>query len=280
VPRSILPNRSRRILGVDFSGGVDAGRNIWIAEAIQDLRDHRRPLKITSLLPAIDLPRSGAMPALAIPALARHILHDPTILAGCDFPFSLPAALMRAATWEDFIRTFPARFADHEAYRSACRAEADGRELKRRTDQIANTPFCSYNLRLYRQAWWGMAALLSPLVTSGQITVVPQMPITTPKPVLIEICPASSLQHLRFRPAYKGAAAAHRLARRNILDCLIGHKLLEPPSPTLTELLLNNSGGDALDAVIAAITASRADLNAETDPVDRQEGRVYFEMQP
>lgn len=280
MPRSALPNRNRRILGIDFSGGTDAGRNIWIAEAIQDLRDRRRPLKIESCLPAIDLPRSGAMPALAVPALARHILRDPTTLAGCDFPFSLPTALMRTATWEDFIRVFPARFADHEVYRSACRSEAEGRELKRRTDQVANTPFCSYNLRLYRQAWWGMAALLSPLVTSGQISVAPQMPVADAKPILIEICPASSLQHLRFRPAYKGGAPAHRLARRNILDCLIGHKLLEPPSAALTDLLLNNSGGDALDAVIAAIAASRADLDAETDPVDRLEGRAYFEMLP
>jgi len=280
LPRSVLPNRSRRILGIDFSGGVDAGRNIWIAEAIQDLRDRRRPLKIEACLPAIDLPRSGAMPALAIPALARHILRDPTTLAGCDFPFSLPAALMRATSWEDFIRAFPVRFADHEAYRSACRAEADGRELKRRTDQVANTPFCSYNLRLYRQAWWGMAVLLSPLVAGDQITVAPQMPVADAKPVLIEICPASSLQHLRFRPAYKGGAPTHRLARRNILDCLIGHKLLEPPSPALTDLLLDNSGGDALDAVLAAIAASHADLNAESDPVDRLEGRVYFEMLP
>jgi hypothetical protein len=272
------PNRNRRILGIDFSGGADAGRNIWIAEAFQDLRDQRRPLKIETCLPAIALPRSGAMPALAIPALARHILRDPMTLAGCDFPFGLPATLMHAATWEDFIRAFPARFSDHEAYRSACRQEAEGRELKRRTDQIANTPFCSYNLRLYRQAWWGMAALLSPLVAGDQIAVVPQMPPAAAKPILIEVCPASCLQHLRFRPAYKGGAPAHRLARRNILDCLIGHKLLEPPAADLTELLLDNSGGDALDAVIAAIAASRADLNAVPDAVDRLEGRVYFEM--
>lgn len=279
-PSRTLSNRNRRILGIDFSGGADAGRNIWIAEAFQDLRDRRRPLKIETCLPAIDLPRSGAMPALAIPALARHILRDPTTLAGCDFPFSLPTALMHAATWEDFIRAFPARFTDHEAYRSACRQEAEGRELKRRTDQVANTPFCSYNLRLYRQAWWGMAALLSPLVAGGQIIVAPQMPITDAKPVLIEICPASSLQHLRFRPAYKGGAPAHRLARRNILDCLIGHKLLEPPATALTERLLDNSGGDALDAVLAAIAASRADLSAAVDPVDQLEGKVYFEMLP
>ncbi|HVI87811.1 MAG TPA: hypothetical protein VM659_05885 [Dongiaceae bacterium] len=275
---SPLPNRSRRILGIDFSGAADAGRNIWIAEALQDLRDRRRPLKIAACLPAIDLPRSGAMPALAIPALARHILRDPSTVAGCDFPFSLPATLMQAASWEEFIHAFPVRFADPEAYRSACRQAAEGRELKRRTDQTANTPFCSYNLRLYRQAWWGMAALLSPLVTGGQITVAPQMPITDPKPVLIEICPASSLQHLRFRPAYKGGAPAHRLARRNILDCLIGHKLLEPPSPALATLLLDNSGGDALDAVIAAIAAAHADLSAPAEPIDRLEGGVYFEL--
>lgn len=274
---ALLPHQ-RRILGIDFSGASDAGRNIWVAEATLDLRDRLRPLQIEACLPAIALPRSGSMPALAIPALARHILREKATIAGCDFPFSLPAALMNAATWEDFITAFPARFADPEAYRAICRDRAEGRELKRRTDQTASTPFCSYNLRLYRQAWWGMATLLNPLIVSGDAAVAPQLPLAGAKPILIEICPASSLQHLRCRPAYKGNASAHRQARQTILDCLIDHKLLVPPVPVIAQTLLDNSGGDALDAVIAAIATARADLAAPVDDVDRLEGRVYFEM--
>lgn len=275
--RALSPNQ-RRILGIDFSGASDAGWNIWIAEAVQDSREGDRPLRIDRCLPAIDLPQSGSMPSLAIPALARHILREPATIAGCDFPFSLPAELMEAESWQDFILAFPARFADHEAYRADCRALAEGRELKRRTDQTANTPFSSYNLRLYRQAWWGMAKLLSPMIAAGAVSVLPQMPLVDAKPILIEICPASSLQQLRCRPAYKGKAPAHRQARQTILDCLIGHRLLEPPSASLTRSLLENSGGDALDAVIAALAAARADLSAAVDSRDRLEGRVYFEL--
>jgi len=278
LPRRALSLNHRRILGVDFSGGSDAGRNIWIAEAVQDVHDRHRPLKIDTCLPAIDLPRSGSMPSLAIPALARHILREPSTIAGCDFPFSLPAELMGAARWEDFIAAFPARFADHEAYRADCRAQAQGREIKRRTDQTARTPFCSYNLRIYRQAWWGMAKFLSPLIAAGEIVVAPQMPVTDQKPILIEICPASSLQHLRCRPVYKGKAPAHRQARQTILDCLIGHRLLEVPTAALTRLLLDNTGGDALDAVIAAAATAHADLADTGDPHDRLEGRVFFEL--
>lgn len=278
MARRPLAANQRRILGIDFSGGSDAGRNIWIAEAVQDPRERDKPLKIETCLPAIDLARSGSMPSLAIPALARYILAAPNTIAGCDFPFSLPAALMAAATWQEFIAAFPLRFADHEAYRKLCRQQAEGRELKRRADEIAKTPFCSYNLRLYRQAWWGMAKLLHPLVTAGQATVLPQMPVVGLKPILIEICPASSLQHLRCRPAYKGRASAHRQARQEIIDLLVGHRLLAAPSAPLAAVLLDNSGGDALDAVIAAIATARADLTASPAPQERLEGRVYFEL--
>jgi len=272
-----LPAR-RRILGVDFSGGADAGRNIWIAEAHQDLRDRDQPLVIESCQPALSLPRSGAAPALAIPALAAHIVRDPTTIAGCDFPFSLPAELMQTPSWEAFIRAFPARFGDAEAYRATCQRLAEGRELKRRTDKTASTPFCSYNLRLYRQAWWGMAQLLNPLIASDQAIVAPQMTLVSGKPVLIEICPASSLQYLRCRPAYKGRAASHREARQMILATLVDRGFLAAPKPALRELLLDNSGGDALDAVIATVAAAQANLGTETDALDRLEGLVYFEL--
>ena len=269
---------TRRILGIDFSGAVDAGRRIWIAEARHDIRAPDQPLRIDACLPASDLPDSGTDPERAIAALARHITLDRSTIAGCDFPFGLPQSLVDALTWEEFIAQFPLRFPHHESYREDNRLRTQKIELKRHTDRVAGTPFNSYNLRLYRQAWWGMARLLYPLVTSGQAMVAPQMPVVGLKPIVIEVCAACSLKHLNCYPPYKGREKPHRKARQRILDCLIDLRLLEAPVPRLRRQLLDNTGGDALDAVIGAIAAAHADLAAPVDAAYRLEGRVFFEF--
>jgi hypothetical protein len=269
---------SRRILGIDFSGAVDAGRKIWVAEARQDVRSPEQPLKIDSCLPATDLPNSGKGPEIAIAALARYITLDPSTVAGCDFPFGLPEALVDALTWEEFIAQFPLRFPHHDSYRDDNRQRTQLLEIKRYTDRVAGTPFNSYNLRLYRQAWWGMARLLHPLVTASAATVAPQMPIVGLKPTIIEVCAACSLKHLSCYPAYKGREKLHRKARQRILDCLIDLNLLKSPTPALRRLLLDNAGGDALDAVIGAVATAHADLTAPVDQLYRLEGRVFFEV--
>lgn len=278
VKKPVIQGGPRRILGIDFSGATDAGRKIWIAEAQFDPAEPCQALKIATCFPAIDLPQSGLAPALAIAALADYVTLDPTTIAGCDFPFSLPAELLDATTWQDFIRDFPLRFFDHESYRNDNRQRTNKIEIKRLTDRHAGTPFNSYNLRLYRQAWWGMARLLHPLVLTRRAIVLPQMRSKKSKPILIEVCAACSLKYLDCYPAYKGREKLHRLARQRILDCLIETRLLQAPQRSLRQLLLDNTGGDALDAVIGAIATARADLASPTDPVHRLEGRVFFEL--
>jgi hypothetical protein len=269
---------TRRILGIDFSGARDAGQKIWIAAAQVDPAAPGEPLKISACFPAITLPQSGKTPDLAIPALATYITGDPTTIAGCDFPFSLPAELVDAASWQAFIAGFPRRFPDHESYRTDNRQRTKMLEIKRQTDRVAGTPFNSYNLRLYRQAWWGMAHLLYPLVIKKHASIAPQMRLNRRKPILIEVCAACSLKHLDCYPSYKGSTANHRAARRRILDCLISEELLLPPSRKMRRLLIDNTGGDALDAVIGAIATARAKLTTASDSIQRLEGRVYFEM--
>ncbi len=46
----------------------------------------------------------------------------------------------------------------------------------------------------------------------------------------------------------------------------------------MRSILLDNEGGDALDAAIGAIATARADLATEADHYQRLEGRVYFEI--
>ena len=71
-------------------------------------------------------------------------------------------------------------------------------------------------------------------------------------------CPASLLKAENLYPSYKGPSAEAAGARGSILKGLISRNLMQRPAPALRGILLENKGGDALDAVIAAIIAIRA----------------------
>lgn len=264
-----------RIVGVDFSGASDAGRKIWVAEG---KLNGNGALELLSCIAAIDLPGGGKAPGDAVPALARHIAGLGTARVGCDFPFSLPRDLVKARSWRSFALRYAAEYADADTFRRLMRAQQNGAEHKRATDRIAKTPFNSYNLRLYRQTWWGISGVLRPLIAARKAIVRPQQTFIPGKPVLMEVCAACTLKSIGLYPSYKGGEARHRRARQRILDGLIERGALAAPSRRLRALLLDNDGGDALDAVIGAIAAGRADLAAEADAFQRLEGRVYYEI--
>lgn len=264
-----------RVLGVDFSGASDAGRKIWIAEGrVTD----SGAFELTHCIPAIDLPGSGKAPAEAVPALARHIAGLGEARVGCDFPFGLPRALLTTRTWKSFALRYAAEFADADTFRSIMRARHNASEHKRMTDRTAKTPFNSYNLRLYRQTWWGITGVLNPLVRAGRAIVRPQQNLAAGKPTLIEVCAACTLKSIDLYPSYKGKEPKHRQARKRILDHFIDRGVLAAPVRRMRQLLLDNEGGDALDAVIGAVATARADLTTDPDAHQRLEGRVYFEI--
>lgn len=268
--------RPRRVIGVDFSGASDAGRKIWIAEA-QRQRGNR--LKLIDLRPAAELPGGGRDPRTAIAALATHIVEEPDTIAGFDFPFTLPLPVIDRPSWDAFLADFAARFPNPETFRNWALRRAGGRELRRAADRAAKTPFNSYNLRIYRQTWWGIAHVLGPLVAAGQAIVRPYHPMPSkPRPILIEACPASSLKSIGFYPAYKGRAGAHRLERKAVLKRLVAIGALERPTRAIERRILDNSGGDALDAVIAAIATAHSNVEAEIVPDQRIEGAIYFAL--
>src|SRR5215510_1408149 len=179
------PALGTRILGVDFSGASDAGRKIWIAEGRQDVNG---AFELLTCVAAIDLPGGGKAPAEAVSALARHVAALGEARVGCDFPFSLPRDLVGARTWRSFAIRYAADFADADTFRSLMRTRHNAAEHKRMTDRIAKTPFNSYNLRLYRQTWWGISGLLYPLIARRAATVRPQQKLASGKPALIEAC--------------------------------------------------------------------------------------------
>ncbi len=266
--------RRSRLVGVDFSGARDAGDRIWLAVAT---RDGGR-VALDSCRPARTLAGGGKDRDAALAALAEFLSRERRAVAGLDFPFGLPAGLVAEARWEDFLRAFPERYPDAESFRAACMRGGAGRELRRRTDDTARVPFSAYNLRLYRQTYFGIAKVLRPLVESDAARVAPMQAPASGKVLLAEICPASLLKGLNLCRPYKGRAGRLQENRNRIVTALIDSGLLVEPAKPLRETMVENRGGDALDAVLAAIAAAGVpgSYAAAPDAVERIEGRVYF----
>ncbi len=269
-----MTGRFDRFLGVDFSAAKDAGDRIWIAMATP--RDSR--LAVAELIRARDLPGGGRRLETALTALRRFLGSQDRALVGLDFPFSLPAPLIDEADWPAFALGFDRRYPDPDAFRDACRRRAGGREWRRRTDREALTPFAAYNLRLYRQTYWGIAAVLAPLVRAGRVAIAPMHRPPGASTVLAEICPASTLKRLGCYGGYKGIGAAPTAARIKILVRLRAEGLACGENHADTARA--DSGGDALDAMIACLAAWRvaedSTLLRPRDRLDAIEARVWF----
>ena len=192
----------RAIYGIDFSGAQDAGNKIWIAEGFPD----GESLLVSECYRARDLQDSGKWRDACLPALVNLIKRNPDEIFGFDFPFSLPAPLIKETTWEDFVLEFPKRYRNFEVFHEACRRSNGGHELKRKTDTEAHTPFSRYNLRLFKQTYYGISKVLSPLVREKSACVLPFQEPVAGKPWILEVCPSSTLKHLMERgvPSYKG----------------------------------------------------------------------------
>jgi len=262
----------KRIFGLDFSGARDAGRRIWLAEG----RRSPEGLEILNCLPAAELAGGGIDRSTAIAAVSRTISDLNDAIIGCDFPFGLPEAFVKAQSWTDFITAFD--YPDALAFRADCQRASAGREPKRQTDIEAKTPWCAFNIRLYRQTFHGMGELLKPLVAEAKAIVVPMQPTRPGRPWLIEVCPASALRHFGWRGSYKGSS--FRAQRRSILAMLSEAGLLKSPPSPIAERAIADPGGDALDSIIAALAAATALREVSSGDCEEGclEGRVYFKL--
>lgn len=266
-----------RIYGVDFSGNEEnAGRLIWIAEGV--VREGQ--LTIERCMQATDLPRSSKAREICLPALRTLIGGSGNAAWGLDFPFGLPLALLGSDTWEAFILAFPERFPSAEIFKRRCFDDAGYSELRRATDEEAKTPQSPYNLRVYKQTYYGTRDILYPLVRDRQACVVPMQQRQVGIPTIYEICPASTLKARGlYGPPYKTTAESKQ-ARERILEQIEPIFRLKI-APDIRRVVLDDSKGDALDSIIAAIAvyqAISAKSNADTGLGRKEhslEGRVY-----
>jgi hypothetical protein len=248
------------IYGIDFSGALDAGRKIWIALGVikEDI------LEIRNCRPGFSIPEGGKKLYECLPALVKFIANHRNSVFGFDFPFGVPRAILEnlgLENWLQFILSFSIKFSDPHDFKRKCKELAGNREAKRMTDRDSNTPFSPYNLWIFKQTYFGIKDVLNPLLKNGCACVIPMQPIVDDRPLILEICPRSTLAKSRIAAKkYKGKTTAHVKHRRQILDSLKDNSVVIP-NKKLRRLILKDSGGDALDSVIAAYAVAQALLN-------------------
>jgi len=268
--------RQQPIYGADFSGAKDAGRRIWVAHGAVE----GDGLRILWCRRGDELPGSGRGRDACLAALVDFIRQCGASVSGFDFPFGLPAALVDEESWLPFVLAFPETYGSADAFRQACREAAGGRELKRLTDQEAKAPLSAYNLRLFRQTYYGIRDLLHPLVRHDAARVLPMQEAVPEKPRLLEICPACTLKEAGlYRRSYKGREVAKCEARIRIVEALEERGAVTLDDATRLKVI-DDAGGDALDSVVAALAAAKAVRDSERpafDPGDPYalEGYIY-----
>ena len=183
---------------------------------------------------------------------------------------------MDGQTWLQFIRAFTERYATPQDFRQTCLHATNGRELKRRTDVEARTPFSPYNLRIYRQTYYGLRDVIAPLVHERSVRVLPMQTSRPGVTSVIEICPASTLKQMDWYRPYKGRSIAQRTTRMLMMRSLQreGVQLAGQLKP----IVLADPEGDALDSILAAWAAyrSRSQLDrVPRYPLYQREGYVF-----
>ena len=251
-----------RVYGVDFSGAKDAGKKIWIAET----QPRGQGIMVEACAPSTELLQCSAERGEVLSALRDFIADAGDAAFGCDFPFSLPKDLIEAESWSEFLERFPERFGSEADFRESCTDSAlrlgDRKELRRRTDIEAAAPFSPYNLRIYRQTYYGIRDLLSPLVAKNLVNVPPLHDSGEDVPWLLEVCPASTLKASGLYGSYKDARGSVE-ARETILQALEESGRVGFADRAVRSRVLADSKGDALDSVIAAEAAFRAVADLE-----------------
>ena len=273
----VMPDESRQtVYGVDFSGAKDAGKRIFVARGVVEADT----LRVLSCRRGDELPGSGGGRNACLAALGDLIRGSGPSVWGLDFPFGLPASLVDAETWTAFVLSFPERYESADVFRQACREAAGGRELKRLTDEEEKAPFAAYNLWLFRQTYYGIRDLLYPLVQDDATRILPMQEPLPDEPWLLEICPASTLKGAwLYQDSYKGPEDAKLEAREHIVRALEEMDAIVLDEATRSKLV-EDTGGDALDSVVAALAVAKAlqdPARLVSDPGDPYalEGYIY-----
>jgi hypothetical protein len=280
----------RAVFGVDFSGARLAGRTTWIAR-LDPAASPGEPAFTLGALDRLDRLAGTAERDAALAHLVGRVAQTTDALWAFDFPFGLPVELFPARS------RWPRQLALVREYRSddyglglECvrRALALGERMhiRRQTDVDARAPFDPYHYRIIYQTVHGMHAVLRPLRRDRGTAVLPFQydRLQSANRVLVEACPASTLKRLGLphqnykQPAGGPLTRRRRLTRRTIVA---GIANLVQVAPRDRRVMMRDPGGDAIDAVLAALGAAQAFASVDHSAISRharypREGHLYF----
>jgi hypothetical protein len=196
---------------------------------------------------------------------------------------------MGGAAWAEQFRFLRAWGEDGYGAGVEClrRAEALGgpRHIRRLTDVEQKAPFDPYHYRIIYQTFHGMRDVLGRLRRDRETAILPFQYRRLPAAarVLVEACPASTLKALGLPHQNYKQPDGRRLSarRRRVRTLLLGAlSRLVRITPAHRRTMLRDPGGDALDALIAAVGALRSWRATDHRHVARhprytREGRMY-----
>ena len=280
----------KTIYGVDFSGARLAGRNTWLARIERTRRlAGQPPYRLAALAPLEKLCGTAERSA-ALAHLVELIAASESSLWALDFPFGLPLEVVHeGASWPAQFELLHEWGEDDYGVGLECvrRAEALGhpKHVRRLTDVEERAPFDPYHYRIIYQTFYGMRDVLGPLRRLRHTAILPFHYRRLPgaRRVLVEACPASTLKrlnlpHQNYKQPEGGPLTRKRLlTRRSILDGLSSYVSITDAD---RRRIMRNGGGDALDALLAALGAGRAWRSADHRFIARharypREGRLY-----
>ncbi|WP_255196936.1 DUF429 domain-containing protein [Halorarius litoreus] len=266
-----------QVHGVDFSGAARAGEKIWLASATDD-GETLRVESVRSAAEAFGPDRETAHAGLREFVGSR----DTDEAVGLDCSFGLPRGVHDADSWPAFVEWFAEAFDSPDALqgdlaeRTKRRTGGERTYLKRRTDARtgARSP---YHWLVGTQTFYGIRDIIAPLADC--VSIEPLAP-RAEAASLLEIYPASTLRALDLpSQRYKNDATYPEAParRETILDGLREWGVVLDEE--LDAIVLNDSGGDALDSVVAAVAVARAARDdfevRDRDAYDPVEGYIY-----
>ena len=246
-----------------------AGRNTWVARIERGRRGEGcgREWRLVELERLEDL-CGTALRAEALAHLVELIGESQGALWSLDFPFGLPIEVLEDGTkWPQQIEFLRRWGGDAYGVGLECLARAKRlggpMHIRRLTDHEAKAPFDCYHYRIIYQFFYGLRDVIGPLARTRGTAVLPfqYRRLPTARRVLVEACPSSTLKKLglpyqNYKQPAGGPLLYKRLrTRREILEGISRRVLIENRQ---RRAMMRNGGGDAIDAVLAAVGGERA----------------------
>jgi hypothetical protein len=287
----MTPKRAfRAVFGVDFSGARLAGLTTWVArlDPVEGPSDHALAL---GALDRLDRLAGTAERDGALAHLVEMVAESADALWAFDFPFGLPVELFPArARWPSQLALVREYRANDYGLGVECVRRAltlgERMHIRRQTDVDARAPFDPYHYRIIYQTMHGMHSVLRPLRRDRGTAVLPFQyeRLDSADRVLVEACPASTLKRLGLphqnykQPAGGPLTRRRRLTRRSILGGIAERVRIGDRE---RRVMMRDPGGDAIDAVLAALGAAQAFASVDHAGIARhsrypREGHLYY----